>query len=111
MLIRHLYPGLAGPRTHRDKGNAMTGFQRHIQASLGLMLLAGLVAGCSTTYPRAERVAEAIPAQTCGGNVDSDRDGVMECADRCPGTLPGQVVDPDGCPVPEPVVEPKPFRG
>ncbi|MEO8161159.1 MAG: hypothetical protein ABI588_07050 [Arenimonas sp.] len=89
----------------------MTGIQRHIKTSLALVLLTGLLAGCSTTPPRNERVAEVIPAQTCGGNIDSDADGVMECVDRCPGTMHGQAVDPEGCPLPEPVMEPKPFRG
>lgn len=94
-----------------DKGNAMTGIERHIKASFGLLLLTGLVAGCATTKPWAPRVAEVIPAQTCGGNVDSDGDGVFECEDRCPGTMRGQAVDPEGCPLPEPVMEPKPYRG
>jgi hypothetical protein len=95
-----------------DKGTAMTGFGSHIKASLALVLLTGLVAGCNTTPPRAPRVAEVIPPQVCGGNADSDGDGITECADRCPGTPRGTIVGPDGCPVPEPeVLEPKPFRG
>jgi OOP family OmpA-OmpF porin len=92
-----------------DKGIAMTRLERHIKAGLALILLTGLMAGCETTPPRGERIAEAIPVQTCGGNVDSDGDGVMECDDRCPGSIRGEVVGPDGCPVP--VLEPKPFRG
>ena len=93
-----------------DKGNAMTaGLERHIKLSLGLLLLTALVAGCSTSRDRAALVPEVIPAQTCGGNIDSDGDGVMECDDRCPGTLRGEAVDPEGCPLP--VMEPKPFRG
>lgn len=31
------------------------------------------------------------------GPRDSDRDGVPNAADRCPGTGPGQAVDPTGC--------------
>lgn len=89
----------------------MTGIERHIKASFGLLLLTGLVAGCATTPPWAPRTAEIIPAQTCGGNVDSDGDGILECEDRCPGTMRGQAVDRDGCPLPEPVMEPKPYRG
>ena len=92
-----------------DKGNAMTaGIERHIKASLGLVLLTALVAGCA--HHREQPVAEIIPAQTCS-NVDSDGDGILECEDRCPGTPRGQAVDPEGCPLPEPVMEPKPFRG
>ena len=94
-----------------DKGNAMTtGFERHIKASLGLLLLTVLVTGCvGPTRGSGPLVGEVIPAQTCGGNIDSDGDGVMECDDRCPGTLRGEAVDPEGCPLP--VMEPKPFRG
>ena len=89
----------------------MTGIQRHIKTSFGLLLLTGLVAGCATTPPWAPRDSEVIPPQTCGGNVDSDGDRVLECSDRCPGTPHGVAVDPDGCPLPEPVMEPKPYRG
>jgi OOP family OmpA-OmpF porin len=93
-----------------DKGTAMTGFARQLKASLGLVLLTGLVAGCATTPPWAPRTPEVIQPQVCGGNLDSDGDGVNECLDRCPGTLRGESVDPDGCP-PPPVLEPKPYRG
>ena len=91
-----------------DKGNAMTtGFERHLKASLGLILLTVLVAGCNTRPGRGPSNAEIIPAQTCS-NVDSDGDGVLECEDQCPGTLRGEAVDSVGCPLP---AEPKPFRG
>lgn len=94
--------------THMDKGKAMTGTVRALQASLALVLISGLVAGCQTT-PRAALLGEPIPPQVCGGNVDSDGDGITECFDRCPGTLRGESVGPDGCPLP--VLEPKPYRG
>lgn len=93
------------------------GIQRHIKASFGLLLLTGLVAGCATTPPWAQRVPEVIPAQTCGGDIDSDGDGVRECADRCPGSQRGQAIGPDGCPLPlpqqdpGPMPTPKPYRG
>jgi hypothetical protein len=95
----------------------MIGFARTIQASAALVLLTGLVAGCATTPPWAPRTPEVIPPQVCGGNADSDNDGVIDCNDRCPntprtgpnGTARG-LVDPDGCPAPEPVYEPKPYR-
>lgn len=95
-----------------DKGNAMNGSA--LKAGLALALLAGL-AGCSSyTYrhhPGDGHPVEVIPAQVCGGNVDSDGDGITDCFDRCPNTLRGQRVDPDGCPIPEPPMEPKPYRG
>ena len=88
----------------------MTAFERYSKASLGLVLLTALVAGCAHTNDRRERVAEVIPAQVCGGDtMDSDRDGITECNDRCPGTLRGEAVDSYGCPLP--VLAPKPFRG
>lgn len=33
-------------------------------------------------------------------DLDDDGDGVNNCIDKCPDSLPGQVVGPDGCPVP-----------
>ena len=91
------------------KGNAMTAFERYSRASFTALLLGGLVAGCSGHDMREVRVPEVIPAQVCGGDMDSDGDGVNNCHDRCPGSTPGQVIGPDGCPAP--VLEPKPFRG
>lgn len=87
----------------------MTAFERYSKASLGLVLLGALVAGCAYTNDRRDRVAEVIPAQVCGGDADSDGDGVTNCNDRCPQTLRGEAVDPEGCPLP--VLAPKPFRG
>ncbi len=87
----------------------MAAFERYSKAGLCLLLLGGFVAGCSTSPPRAPRVAEIIPAQVCGGNQDSDGDGVTDCFDRCPDTLRGEAVDRDGCPLPVPA--PKEFRG
>jgi len=89
----------------------MIGLNRHITAGIGLVLLTGLVAGCATTPPWAPVTAEDIPAQVCTGNGDSDGDGITDCNDRCPTTMRGQAVDPDGCPLPPPPMEPKPFRG
>ena len=74
----------------------MTAFARRSGASLFLVLLCALAAGCSTT----SGVAEIIPAQVCGGNADSDGDGVTDCNDRCPASQAGQTIGPDGCPVP-----------
>jgi OOP family OmpA-OmpF porin len=50
------------------------------------------------------------PAKTCA-DLDDDGDGINNCDDKCLGSTAGQAVGPDGCPVPEPVQEPKPFRG
>jgi len=51
------------------------------------------------------------PAKTCA-DLDDDGDGINNCDDTCPGSPAGEAVGPNGCPVPpEPVMEPKPFRG
>ena len=57
-----------------------------------------------------------VVQKTCA-DLDDDGDGVNNCDDKCPGSMAGQAIGPDGCPVPtpapepEPVPEPKPFRG
>jgi hypothetical protein len=86
----------------------MTAFERYFKVGLCLLLLSALVA-CAYTNDRRARVPEVIPAQVCGGDGDTDMDGVTNCFDRCPGTLRGEAVDADGCPLP--VLEPKPFKG
>jgi hypothetical protein len=87
----------------------MTAIHRLALPSLALVLAGFLATGCTTggqVYP----TPELIPAQTCGGDADSDGDGISDCYDRCPGTIRGEAVDPQGCPLPVPE-EPKPFRG
>jgi OOP family OmpA-OmpF porin len=64
--------------------------------------------------PAPEPVA-APPAKTCA-DLDDDGDGVNNCDDKCSGSVAGQAIGPDGCPLPaapepEPAPEPKPFRG
>ena len=87
----------------------MTGLNRPLAAGIALALLStALSTGCTAWQPR---VAEEIPAQVCTGNGDTDMDGITDCNDRCPNTMRGRTVDPDGCPLPEPEPEPKPYRG
>jgi OOP family OmpA-OmpF porin len=86
----------------------MTAIERLAKTGLALALIAGLAA-CATSraeYP----TPEVFPTQVCGGDADSDGDGVNECNDRCPGTIRGEAVDEDGCPLPPPP-EPQIFRG
>lgn len=85
----------------------MTRFDSISRAGLGLMLFAGLMSGCATTEPRTHMAV--VPAQVCSGDADSDGDGVSDCRDQCPGTLRGEAVDQNGCPLP--VMEPKPYHG
>jgi outer membrane autotransporter protein len=59
--------------------------------------------------------APVVVQKTCA-ELDDDGDGVNNCDDKCPGSQAGQAIGPDGCPVPpapepEPVMEPKPYRG
>lgn len=39
------------------------------------------------------------PQQTCA-DLDDDGDGVNNCDDKCPNSVAGQAIGPDGCPVP-----------
>ncbi|HXH01280.1 MAG TPA: OmpA family protein [Xanthomonadaceae bacterium] len=40
-----------------------------------------------------------VMAPNCADS-DSDGDGVNDCDDKCPGSVAGQTIGPDGCPVP-----------
>ena len=42
---------------------------------------------------------EPKPQVTCA-DLDDDGDGVNNCDDKCPGSVAGQAIGPDGCPVP-----------
>ena len=57
---------------------------------------------------------EEVPVADCS-TLDDDRDGVNNCDDKCPDSTAGQVVGPDGCPVPDPapaeVMEPQEYKG
>ena len=76
----------------------MSALLRPSSAGLGLVLFCALASGCASSG--SQRIPEAIPPQVCGGNADSDGDGVTDCNDRCPGSQAGQAIGPDGCPVP-----------
>jgi outer membrane lipase/esterase len=69
--------------------------------------------GAAAPAPAPE--AEPMPAAKTCADLDDDSDGVTNCDDKCPGSPAGEAVGPDGCPVPaaapEPVMEPKPFKG
>jgi len=94
-----------------DKGKAMTGLNRHLMTSLGLVVFTSLAAGCATGPAPWEHPPEIIPPQVCTGNGDADMDGITDCNDRCPDTKRYSTVDADGCPLPEPELPPKPYRG
>jgi len=43
---------------------------------------------------------EPMQAQTTCADLDDDGDGVNNCDDKCPNSVAGQAIGPDGCPVP-----------
>jgi OOP family OmpA-OmpF porin len=45
-------------------------------------------------------VPEEPVVQTTCADLDDDGDGVNNCDDKCPGSVAGQAIGPDGCPVP-----------
>lgn len=57
-----------------------------------------------------------VPVVDCA-TLDDDGDGVNNCDDKCPNSVAGETIGPDGCPVPmpepepEPELEPKPYKG
>ena len=85
--------------------------QLEFATQTGTRYMLGVRYNFETATP-APVVVAPPPAKTCV-DLDDDGDGVNNCDDRCPGSTVGQAVAADGCPVPapEPVVEPKPFRG
>ncbi len=74
-------------------------------------LMVGLQAPLTIFFPATAEAAPVPAAPECevagvdpetgrsDCDVDSDYDGVADAIDECPGTLPGTVVDPKGCPV------------
>lgn len=64
-----------------------------------LVVNAGFVVPFGEKPKPAEKAAPvAAAAQECSTR-DSDRDGVNDCDDKCPGTLKGTKVDDEGCPI------------
>ena len=53
--------------------------------------------GLQFAFASSERAPK--PAPVAVQSSDSDADGVEDARDRCPGTAPGTVVDPNGCPL------------
>ncbi|MBW8367923.1 MAG: OmpA family protein [Arenimonas sp.] len=62
-----------------------------ILASVTLLVKLGDLATVVTPEP-------AAPQQTCA-DLDDDGDGVNNCDDKCPNSVAGQAIGPDGCPV------------
>jgi len=62
-----------------------------------------LLASLTLLWKLGDRVAPVTPVappQTTCADLDDDGDGVNNCDDKCPGSVAGQAIGPDGCPVP-----------
>jgi OOP family OmpA-OmpF porin len=61
-----------------------------------------LLASITFLVKLGDRVAPVTPVapQTSCADLDDDGDGVNNCDDKCPGSVAGQAIGPDGCPVP-----------
>jgi OmpA-OmpF porin, OOP family len=63
-----------------------------ILASVTLLVKLGDLAAPVTPVP-------VVDQKTCA-DLDDDGDGVNNCDDKCPNSVAGQAIGPDGCPVP-----------
>jgi OOP family OmpA-OmpF porin len=68
-------------------------WRHHFQAMFGVTFQFG---GMSNVPVKETRAVE--PAAMVAATADSDADGVLDSADKCPGTSPGVRVDASGCP-------------
>ena len=103
------YPYLraeAGVRADSDD-EGRSGNNNYVDGYLGFEFIFPIGPEAAPVVPPPE---PPPPAKTCA-DLDDDGDGVNNCDDKCPGSAAGSALGPDGCPVPEPVMEPKPFRG
>ena len=68
-----------------------------VLASVGIVVPLGPVPVAAAPEPAPAPVAPAAPSCT---DLDDDGDGVNNCDDKCPDSQAGQIIGPDGCPVP-----------
>jgi OOP family OmpA-OmpF porin len=55
------------------------------------------IAGCDGKAPAAKVAAEPVPVAVVAAPADSDGDGVLDNADKCPDSPADKPVDKDGC--------------
>lgn len=65
----------------------------------GPMAIGAIVGGLIGHYMCDDGEEETVAASAATTEMDSDGDGVMDSADRCPGTPRGTRVDANGCPL------------
>ncbi|QDH69518.1 OmpA family protein [Marilutibacter alkalisoli] len=85
------YAATAGPDWGGYPHNQEESWFGDVLASLGVVIPLGAAAAAPPP--------PAPVAPSCA-DLDDDGDGVNNCDDRCPDSKPGEVVGPDGCPVP-----------
>ncbi|MBU8975293.1 MULTISPECIES: OmpA family protein [unclassified Lysobacter] len=79
----------------RSGSSALNGDDRYgdLLASIGVVIPLGAPATAAVPPPP--------PPRTPGcKDLDDDGDGVNNCDDRCPNSKAGELIGPDGCPVP-----------
>lgn len=94
-----------GPGEREDGVDALLGFRFGLGPRLGVRLegtadyLADAASPEGSQWTFGAQVGMSIYAGPLGPR-DTDRDGVPNADDRCPGTAPGDAVDPTGCTLP-----------
>lgn len=85
-----------GDSTVRHQASAMFGLNFHFGGSPGAPVKA--VPAAAPMAPQEAPAAVAAVAASVPVDSDGDGDGVVDAADKCPGTPAGARVDADGCP-------------
>lgn len=91
---RYVYDNFDGDRATASNGNGGFGDWR---LSLGVEFPLGR----TRLVVREQTIVKTREVQVDAPFVDSDKDGVADDRDQCPGTLPGAKVDAHGCLIPD----------
>jgi OmpA-OmpF porin, OOP family len=71
--------------------------EKAVPATVAAVAAPAAVAVVSTSKPEPKPVV--VPAPKAAAPIDSDKDGVFDPQDKCPGTPSGFKVDAEGCPI------------
>jgi len=96
--VRHILDYRSDNRGHKGDGSD---WRHQMSAMFGLNFQFGGTSAVPTKVelPVAPLVQETVPAPAAApAPQDSDGDGVLDAADKCPGTPAGARVDAEGCP-------------
>jgi hypothetical protein len=101
---RAICEGTALGRQNGTEADRITAYQQRYTLLLNLLQTGDGLAyqkemGClHSSYPDVfPRVDQTRASARCQCTLDSDGDGVSECDDECPATMPGVAVDQVGC--------------